>query len=56
MLIAFFRDAPQSLWPKAVAIEHLERDVWQHNCIDDMIARGYAVAGKTRSNTLLVRR
>lgn len=56
VLIGFFRDAPQSLWPRAVAIEHLERDVWQHNCIDDMIARGYAVAGKTRSNTLLVRR
>lgn len=56
VLIGFFRDAPQFLWPKAVAIEHLERNAWQQNCIEDMIVRGYAIAGKTRSNTLLVRR
>ncbi|CAN5325900.1 FkbM family methyltransferase [soil metagenome] len=54
VLAPFFRDAPQTLWPMAVAIEHLERDAWQTDCIADMIARGYAVAGKTRSNTLLV--
>jgi FkbM family methyltransferase len=54
-LIPFFRDAPQSIWPKAVAIEHLERHEWQGDCIADMVARGYAIAGKTRSNTLLVR-
>ncbi|WP_458758739.1 FkbM family methyltransferase [Afipia sp. TerB] len=55
VLTGFFRDAPQTLWPKAVAIEHLERDTWQHDCIADMIRRGYAEAGRTRSNTLLVR-
>jgi FkbM family methyltransferase len=55
VLIGFFRDAPQDLWPKAVAIEHLERDIWQQDCIADMISRGYAIIGKTRSNTLLVR-
>ncbi len=56
VLIPFFTDAPRALWPKAIAIEHLERDEWQNDCIKDMIARGYAVAGKTRSNTLLVLR
>jgi FkbM family methyltransferase len=55
-LIPFFRDAPQTLWPRAVAIEHLERKEWLGDCIADMVARGYAIAGKTRSNTLLVRR
>jgi FkbM family methyltransferase len=55
-LIPFFRDAPKSLWPKAVAIEHLERKDWQSDCIADMVARGYGIAGKTRSNTLLVMR
>lgn len=54
-LIGFFRDAPQTSWPKAVAIEHLERDAWQQDCIADMIRCGYAIIGKTRSNTLLVR-
>lgn len=55
VLTGFFRDAPQSLWPRAVAIEHLERAVWKQDCIADMTRRGYAVAGKTRNNTLLVR-
>jgi FkbM family methyltransferase len=56
VLTGFFRDAPQSLWPTAVAIEHLERKVWLNDCIADMAARGYGIAGKTRSNTLLVRK
>ena len=52
----FFREAPESLWPRAVAIEHLERKDWLHDCIKDMVGLGYGIAGKTRSNTLLVRR
>jgi FkbM family methyltransferase len=55
VLIGFFRDAPQALWPRAIAIEHLERDDWADDCLADMLARGYAGIGKTRSNTLLVR-
>jgi FkbM family methyltransferase len=54
-LTGFFRDAPSSLWPQAIAIEHLERDAWLNDCIDDMIRRGYRVDGTTRSNTLLTR-
>ncbi len=54
VLIGFFKDAPRSLWPKAIAIEHLERDAWDQDCIADMLAHGYAIVGKTRSNTLLV--
>ncbi len=56
VLTGFFRDAPQSLWPQAVVIEHLERKAWLSDCIADMVSRGYGIAGKTRSNTLLVRR
>jgi FkbM family methyltransferase len=55
VLIGFFRDAPASLWPHAIAIEHLSRDEWLDDCLADMLARGYTEAGKTRSNTLLVR-
>jgi FkbM family methyltransferase len=54
-LTGFFRDAPGALWPRAVVIEHLSRGEWQEDCIADMRARGYAEAGKTRSNTLLLR-
>jgi FkbM family methyltransferase len=55
VLTGFFREAAERLWPRAVVIEHLARDEWQHDCIADMRARGYAEAGKTRSNTLLLR-
>ena len=54
-LIPFFKEAPQSLWPRAVVIEHLSREEWQQDCVADMLARGYVETGKTRSNTLLVR-
>jgi FkbM family methyltransferase len=54
-LVPFFGDAPQALWPRAVVIEHLSRDEWQQDCIADMISRGYREAGRTRSNTFLLR-
>jgi len=55
VLTGFFREAPPSLWPRAVVIEHLSRNEWLDDCIADMRARGYAERGRTRSNTLLVR-
>jgi FkbM family methyltransferase len=55
VLTGFFRDAPSSLWPRAVVIEHLSKGEWLEDCIADMLARGYAAAGRTRSNTLLLR-
>jgi FkbM family methyltransferase len=56
VLTGFFKEAPSSLWPGAVVIEHLSRDEWVDDCIADMLARGYAETARTRSNTLLVRR
>ena len=53
-LIPFFKQAARALWPRAVVIEHLSKDEWQADCIADMLARGYAVTGKTRSNTMLI--
>jgi FkbM family methyltransferase len=55
VLIGFFRDAPPSLWPRAVVIEHLSQNEWRDDCIADMVARGFAIARKTRSNTFLSR-
>ena len=55
VLTGFFKDAPPSLWPRAVVIEHLSQSEWLDDCIAGMRARGYAETGKTRSNTLLVR-
>jgi FkbM family methyltransferase len=55
VLTGFFKEAPPSLWPRAVVIEHLSRNEWLEDCIAGMLARGYAEAGRTRSNTLLLR-
>jgi FkbM family methyltransferase len=55
VLVSFFAQAPATLWPRAVVIEHLSRNEWQRDCIADMIARGYREAGRTRSNTFLLR-
>jgi FkbM family methyltransferase len=54
VLMGFFRDAPLSLWPRAVVIEHLSRNEWLEDCLADMRARGYTATGTTRSNTMLV--
>ena len=55
VLTGFFKQAPPSLWPRAVVIEHLSRNEWLDDCIADMRGRGYAEIAKTRSNTLLLR-
>ncbi|WP_244548818.1 FkbM family methyltransferase [Bradyrhizobium canariense] len=55
VLTGFFKEAPPSLWPNAVVIEHLSQNEWLDDCIADMRARGYAETGRTRSNTLLVK-
>jgi FkbM family methyltransferase len=55
VLIGFFAGAQPALWPRAVVIEHLSRDEWLSDCLGDMFSRGYVAAGKTRSNTLLLR-
>src|SRR5882724_5789102 len=55
VLTPFFKEASQSLWPRAVVIEHLSKDEWLDDCIADMRARGYIETGRTRSNTLLAR-
>ena len=55
VLIGFFREAPASLWPASIVIEHLSRGEWQEDCIADMVSRGYREAGRTRSNTFLLR-
>jgi FkbM family methyltransferase len=55
VLTGFFKEAPSSLWPRAVVIEHLSRNEWLADCIADMRQRGYVETGKTRSNTMLVK-
>src|SRR5260221_13524458 len=55
VLTGFFREAPSSLWPRAVVIEHLSKNEWLEDCIADMRARGYTATARTPTNTLLLR-
>ncbi len=48
VLTGFFKEAPPSLWPRAVVIEHLSRNEWLDDCIADMVARGYAATSNRR--------
>jgi hypothetical protein len=53
VLIGFFREAMRSLWPRAVVIERLSQNEWQQDCISGMVARGFAMTRRSRSNTFL---
>jgi FkbM family methyltransferase len=55
ILPGFLAAAPETLWPKALILEHLSRDTWSIDCIDDCLARGYRIATKLRGNTILER-
>ncbi len=35
VLTGFFKEAPASLWPGAVVIEHLSQNEWLDDCIAD---------------------
>jgi FkbM family methyltransferase len=55
VLTGFFAEAPQSLWPRAVVIEHLSRNEWLKDCIAGMRSLGYLESRRNRSNAMLVR-
>ncbi|WP_439573280.1 FkbM family methyltransferase [Phreatobacter sp.] len=56
VLTAFFRDAPEALWPRAICMEDELADAWQGD-IRPMLARiGYTtLAGRSKGNAFLVR-
>jgi hypothetical protein len=51
VLLPFFRDAPRSMWPKAILGEHLFTARWR----DEALRLGYAQCFRTRFNSALVR-
>lgn len=54
-LTPFFDAAPDELLPRRVVIEHLMMAPGTDSCLAAMEARGYRLAGKTRSNSLYER-
>lgn len=55
-LLPLFAKGPATLWPTAVLIETVQRNLWETDCITFLTERGYRQAGATGQNLLLVRR
>lgn len=53
-LYPFFTDAPTSLWPKCIVIEHCCSENWEEDIIAHMLNIGYELQFKTRGNSVLV--
>ena len=51
ILAPFFRDAPQSLWPRFLIIEDTQ-GFWRVDLFSELQARGYRVASRTRLNVM----
>jgi len=50
-----FEKASESVWPKALSIEHISQKDWEFDCINEALNRGYSIELKTRNNTALLR-
>jgi FkbM family methyltransferase len=50
ILMPFFTEAPEGLWPRLLIIEG-----WRADLFTFLAARGYAIAGRTRQNVMLRR-
>lgn len=49
----FFRDAPKTLWPDCIVIEHANRAAWETDIIASLLDSGYKALHETRQNTVL---
>ena len=54
-LAPFFRNAPETLWPDCIVIEHFNRAAWKTDIIAALLQSGYRAAHTTRLNTVLRR-
>ena len=54
VLAPFFRDAPESLWPRVIILER-ERERWRVDCVALCLEKGYRLIAETRLNFLLSR-
>ena len=54
IILPYIAQAPESLWPRAIVLEHCHRDRWQEDCEAGLIKAGYRLADKDRTNIMLV--
>ena len=55
VLLPFFETAPETLWPRAIVLEHCHRDRWGRDCEAGLFASGYNLVRKDRTNLMFVR-
>lgn len=53
VLRSFFAEAPKTLLPKHMIIEHLSRKAWKYDCIDAAQRLGYKIVSTSRNNTIM---
>lgn len=54
ILVPFFRDAPESLWPNLIIIEDV-RDSWHSDLFSILEERGYTFARRSKLNVMMRR-
>jgi FkbM family methyltransferase len=54
-LLPLFTKGPAALWPAALLIETVQRNLWETDCIAFLAERGYREVGATGQNLLLLR-
>lgn len=55
VLLPFFQDAPEELWPRCVIMEDEHQGRWQTNVVEYLMDAGYRLRKKTLMNLILVR-
>jgi len=54
ILVPFFRDAPESLWPRFLIIEDTH-GLWRVDLFSELSARGYRMTTRNRQNVMMER-
>lgn len=54
VLQPFFREAPSSLWPGLIVIEHVMPEQWEWNCLEFIESHGYKKLWRGGMNTVYV--
>jgi FkbM family methyltransferase len=55
VLQPFFEAAEVSLWPRAILMEHCNRERWRWDCEGELVRLGYTVSYRDRANVFLLR-
>lgn len=54
-LMPFFDATPPARWPRVLVLETLHRAVWERDCLQELLGRGYVLRERTDENALLAR-